>query len=303
VVNRISKPKKLLKLHYKICDGSATRFDLRAIVYMHNNEGFSTCWDSKCVYFNLTNGKINSSECELLKQRAFEKLCDAEHGRCTFPVLVQLFDFYMNKFERSGTMFVIRHYRRVVVPEGVPNYGAVLGRCNSTNWAYGNLPKNWYYFLCNCSYNEVCSATRRTTRCGCCQHFRPQRHYCVAQNKDVKAWDKICTDEYEAISLEASLITFVTTSTVQDKIIQRIRILFVRQTRENPGKQKHQIQLTIANNLLTGDYQREKIAEYYNVSAKTIDRRKEEVVKLLKKYAKKDSELLDLWDNFVHLDK
>ena len=77
----------------------------------------------------------------------------------------------------------------------------------------------------------------------------------------------------------------------------------MRQTRENPGKQKHQIQLTIANNLLTGDYQREKIAEYYNVSAKTIDRRKEEVVKLLKKYAKKDSELLDLWDNFVHLDK
>ena len=299
---RISISKKLLRLAYRICDGNATNFDLMATVDHYNEAGRNKCWNSQCKYLDPGDGETGSFECELLKKREFEKLSDPNDARCTLSLLILLCDFYLKKYDHTKTKFVRPDEVKDRTPTIVPDYGGVLRRCKSTIWVYGNQPKKWYYFLCRCANNEAYNAGRNTMRCGTCQHFIPLKRFCVAQQQKVKAWDKSCRDEYDPTPIEASLMALASTSNVQDKIIERILYWFVLETKNNPREQKHEINLTIAEKLLTGDYQREKIAEYYNVSSKTIDRRKEEVVKLMKEYAENDPELLALREDFMELD-
>lgn len=197
----ISISEKLLGLTYRICQGNATNFDLRAIVEEYSEAGWNKCWDSQCKYLDRGDGNFDSFECELLKKREFEKLSDPSDARCTLALLGLLCDFYLKKYDRTEITFMGPDKVKDRTPTIVPDYAGILRRCKRTDWIYGNQPKKWYYFLCRCAFNEAHNAARRTRRCGICEHFNHLKKFCVVQKQNVKAHGKVCEDDYEPISI------------------------------------------------------------------------------------------------------
>lgn len=289
-------------------------------------------WSSICAH--LKPGFV----CQLLADLDFDRLADAREARCTLPELILLCEWFLDDYlgpyfrslyepPRSNT-----HSKSSETPgnqenpqknsdqrpdfrapleetlEMAPDYEKILEdlKASAQGWKWGNSPFNWFKHIEIQAHRSIRAFVKAKIPCGSCNYYRHLDGRCIFKSIRKRQTSRGCSI-YKPISVDSENLVCPDNLTVFDKITWRIISLLARAAEDANGKPRQAKKLERLHLTVLG-WQEEGIAENetrirtaqrHQVSSKTIDRDKKDLIKLLTKFRKNDPELKKL---FVELE-
>ena len=299
----------------KLCDGTINR------VGRHSPPGLDIHdWNSRCEH--LESGPV----CGLLKKRAFSKLCDSIHARCTLLELTLYCDWFLDdylgsyfrskfRFEDSGgtlkDQVQIEETHKGTVEETlemVPDYKTALKDLlsSTSNWKWEDAPNNWSQHIKIQSHKYIRKFVTEQIPCGNCFHYSHIQNLCLQKDKTKWRSARGCR-QFKPIAVESAYLPRPwELIEIDDKINERAVYLLAREaTKALRNNLRNAAQLGRLHSIVLHWYHegydeqesRDRLAKGFSVSTKTIDRDKIEIVRLLEVLKKTDTVLKKLFDS------
>lgn len=277
-------------------------------------------WNSPCGHLQP------EFSCQLLAERDFARLTDPREARCTLPELILLCEWFLddylgpyfrslyepaqsndhsNKRETSGAQrkTILRASLEETL-EMDPDYKKILEDLEESarGWKWGNTPFNWFKHIEIQAHRSIRALVKARIPCGSCNYYRHLDGLCVHRGVRKHQTGRGCSS-YKPMVVDSGNFIRPDNSTIVDKISWRIIALLARAAEDAIHKPRqvkklerlHQTVLQWQRQGMRKDATRNQAAQRYRVSPKTIDRDRQDLVKLLTKFRETDPELKRLF--------
>jgi hypothetical protein len=192
--------------------------------------------------------------------------------------------------------------------EIAPDYERILEdiRTSAQGWKWGNTPLNWFKHMEIQAHRSIRAFVKSKIPCGSCNYYRHLDGQCNLKNARKHQTGRGCSC-YKPIVVDSGNLVRPDNTTIFDKISWRIISLIAKEAEDasqkpRQAKKLERLHLTVLGwqeEGAAGNETRARVAQRHQVSSKTVDRDKQDLIKLVRKFRKNDPELKNL---FVELE-